>query len=64
MINETTASILYPMIIIEHDGKRRYTNGREAMPEGTGVTSEYHDWNKRRKGKGPRAFRIITRKET
>lgn len=64
MIAENTASIIYPTIIIEHDGTRRLTNGKEPLPQGTIVTSDYKDFDNRRTGVGSRAFKIITKKGT
>ena len=58
---ETANSINYPMSIIEANGKIRQTQGKEKLPQGTVVMSDYKMWRDRSIAAGPRAFKIITR---
>ncbi len=61
MIPETETSIYFPSILIDHTGKRHHYQGRERIPEGSIIISDYKYWIGMIHGFGTRPFKIITK---
>ncbi len=60
MIPETETSIYFPSILIDHTGKRHHCQGRERIPDGSIIISDYKHWIGLVQGSGSRSFKIIT----